>query len=122
MGLADAIRGVAYAIQSAHGGTAAITLTRVGGTATPTDATVYRERTEWRRTKDDREQVIVRKVVLRPDASAVPIGSVFVVDGLTYTVEHVSKNHIGSQSLRGTRTAAASVSRDGYYGRFDRRH
>lgn len=117
MGLADAIRGVAYAVQSAHGGTDAITLTRVGGAAEPTDATVYRERTEWRRTKDDREQVIVRKVLLRPGESDVPIGSVFVADGLTYTVEHVSRNHVGSQSLRGTRTSAASVSRPGFYGR-----
>lgn len=121
MGLADAIRGVAYAVQSAHGGTAAITLTRVGGTATPTDATVYRERTEWRRTKDDREQVIIRKVLLSTGESEVPIGSVFVCDGVTYTVEHVSTNHAGSQTLKGVRSGTASVSRPGYYGRNERR-
>ena len=116
-GLRDAFRAVADACQSIHGTGSAITLTRVGGSATPTPATLYRERTEWRRTKNDREQTFVRKAVLPPSESAVPIGSTFIGDTMTYTVEAVSKNAAGSQTLTGTRTAAASVSRPGYYGR-----
>lgn len=116
-GLTSAFRAVADACNRVHGSADAITLARVGQLATPTSATVYRERSEWRRTKNDREQVFTRRVVLLPEAAPVPIGSVFVAEGLQYTVDHVSKSTAGSQTLRGTRTAAANVSRPGYYGR-----
>lgn len=116
-GLTSAFRSVAVACNRVHGSADAITLARVGQQPCSTSATVYRERSEWRRGKNDREQVFTRRVVLLPDADPVPIGSIFVADGLQYTVESVSKSHAGSQTLRGTRTAAANVSRPGYYGR-----
>ena len=117
-GLAKAFQAVADACQRAHGDTDAITLTRVGGSATVTPATVYRERSEWRRTKNDREQVLVRRVVLEPEQAAVPVGSTFTIGTTNYTVELVSRDtRSTSQTLKGTRTAAASVSRPGYYGR-----
>jgi len=115
--LNSALKAVAYSVQRAHGHDAAIILTRVGMAPEPVDATVYRERTEWRKTKDDREQVLTRRVVLPPSAAAVPIGSLFSYDGDEYTVDHVSSTAYGSQTLRGTRSGAATVSRPGYYGR-----
>lgn len=116
-GLRAAFAGVAYACQAAVGGTQLITITRVGGTAANEDAQLYRERSEWRSAKDGREQVFVRKAVLKPGTAAIPIGSVFVADGLTYTVDQISTTSAsGAQTIRGTRTAAASVNRPGYYG------
>lgn len=119
-GLASAFRAVADICNRIHGSTNAITLTRVGGSATPTDATLYRERTEWRNSANGREQLIVRKAVLMPSVADVPIGSTFTADGLAYTVEMVSTDHVGSQVLKGTRSASATVSRPGYYDRSTR--
>lgn len=102
-----------------HADEAAIMLTRVGGSATATDATLYREKAHWRRgAGGQREQVWTRKAVLASGTPMVPVGSVFSADGNLYTVDQVTVSKAnGTQSIHGTRTAASTVSRDSYHRR-----
>ncbi|MEO9594828.1 hypothetical protein [Rhodopirellula bahusiensis] len=117
--LTDVLKSTASMLQAVHGDSNAIVLTRVGGSATPTDGMVYREHSTWRRkASGDREQVWTRKVVLPPDVADVPVGSVFTVDSTVYTVESSSRSKANqSQTIIGNRNSPTSVSRPNYYGR-----
>lgn len=117
--LTDVLKASASTLQAVHGESNAIVLTRVGGTATPTDGTVYREHSTWRRKGGgDREQVWTRRVVLPPEVADVPVGSVFTVDSTVYNVESSSRSKANqSQTITGIRNSPTSVSRPNYYGR-----
>lgn len=117
--LSGAMTLAADVLQSVHGSTNAISLTRVGGTAVATDGTVYREHSSWRRKAGgDREQVWTRRIVLPPSVADVPVGSVFTVDTTVYTVESTTRSKANeSQTITGIRNSASSVSRANYYGR-----
>lgn len=124
----SAFAAVAKTLQYLHGDAAedaTVIITRVGGTATPTDATIYRERNEHRRqrseyrnTTGDQENFFTRKVILPPGTPPVPISSVLSIDGLIYTVDSSSTSRVsGSITLATHRGDPNSVSRPGYYGR-----
>lgn len=117
--LSGAMASVATVCQSVHGGAAAVVITRVGGSAIPTSAIVYRERTEFRRVAGgDRQRTITRKIILPPMTLGVPPDSVFAVDGVMYRVENNSTSQSsGSQTLTGIRNEAATNSRPNYFRR-----
>ena len=119
MSLHSAFAAVASTLHTLHASPSSVTITRIGDTATPTDATIYRERAARQNASaGDRQTRWTRKIILARDAAPVPVGSVFAISPHVYTVDHVSTSTAnGTQTVTGSRIAAATSTRDNYYRR-----
>lgn len=127
MSLHSAFAAAASTLHAVHSTPSAVTITRIGGTATPADATIYRERAARQNASagdrqnasaGDRQTRWTRKIILAPGAAPVPIGSIFAIDPHVYTVDHVSTSAAnGTQTVTGSRIAAQTYSRDNYHRR-----
>lgn len=113
------LRAVLGSVSAVHAALASelVTVTDPGG-ANPRDvsATVYREKVSWRNGDRGKERVVTRDLILPTEETEAGIGSVFTVDGNSYTIEAFLSAASGRRRVTGRRVSTTERTRPGYRG------